>query len=149
MLKTFLATFTIASSTLLFSGLSHAADNLTPSLVQGGKAVFSPVDPRYPNGIQISIVSGDPVKGPVSYLLKLPKGVVPNHWHTDEYYAILVEGEHKHWLVSDKDHGNLNAAGTTWVQPGGLSYVEGDECLSSSCTIFAVSPKGIGFNLAN
>ncbi|WP_143748338.1 hypothetical protein [Mesorhizobium carmichaelinearum] len=150
MYKTFLATLAVATGSVpLASGQSHAADNVTYSLVPGGKATFTPVDPSQPNGIQISIVSGDPANGPVAYLLKLPKGVVPNHWHTGDYYAVLTEGNHKHWLATDKGTGNINPPGTTWVQPGGRANTEGDECLSASCTIFAFSPNGIGFRVAN
>jgi quercetin dioxygenase-like cupin family protein len=149
MSKTFLAMISIASGALLFSAQSYAADNLIPSLVQGGKAVFMPVDPSQPNGIQISVVSGDPNNGPVAYLLKLPKGVVPNHWHTGKYYAVVVEGEHRHWLAKEKSKGSINPPGTTWVQPAGEAHAEGDECVSAFCTIFAYSPNGIGFRMAN
>ena len=148
MFKSSVTVVAIASSTLLVSSHSFGADRLGYSLVPTDKAVFFPVDPKYPDGIKISVVSGDPEKGPAAYLLKLPKGVVPNHWHTGEYYAVLVAGAQKHWLASSADHGNDNSAGSTWVQPAGEAFAEGDECMTDSCTIFAFSPNGIGFRVA-
>jgi len=44
---------------------------------------FTPVDPKSPDGVAMSVVSGElQGKGPITLLLRLPKGPAPLHTHT-------------------------------------------------------------------
>ena len=49
---------------------------------------------------------------------------MPVHWHTSNYWAVVVEGQSKHWL------------------PGGSDkQAHGDSCETDSSTIFIVMDK--------
>lgn len=109
-------------------------------LVPGGTAKFASVDPKNP-GLQMAVLSGDPKTGPVAFLLKLPKGPAPIHWHSSDYYAFTIEGTTKHWLPGKEAEAKANPAGTFWFQPGGsAAAAHGDECVSDSCTSFIYMP---------
>jgi hypothetical protein len=111
------------------------------TIVPPGTAKFAPADPKQPKGMQISVVSGDPMSGPVALFLKLPKGAAPIHWHSSDYTAIIVEGSAKHWLPGKEADAKANGPGTAWFQPGGdAKAAHGDECVSDSCTIFITMP---------
>jgi hypothetical protein len=115
------------------------------TLVPAGAAKFAPLDPKNPNGIQQAVLSGDPKTGPVAFLLKLPKGAAPIHWHSSDYYAFTVDGNTKHWLPGKEAEAKSNPPGTFWFQPGGATGPHGDECLSDSCTVFIFMPGKFDF----
>lgn len=117
-------------------------------LVPNGTAKFAALDPKNPGGIQQAVLSGDPKTGPVAFLLKLPKGPAPLHWHSSDYYAFTVEGKTKHWLPGKEADAQENSPGTFWFQPGGPSGPHGDECLSDSCTVFIYMPGKFDFTPA-
>jgi hypothetical protein len=117
-------------------------------LVPAGSAKLAPVDPKNPGGIQQAVLSGDPKTGPVAFLLKLPKGPAPLHWHSSDYYAFTVEGNSKHWLPGKEAEAKSNPPGTFWFQPGGAANPHGDECLSDSCTVFIMMPGKFDFTPA-
>jgi len=117
-------------------------------LVPAGSAKFGPVDPKNPGGLQMAVLSGDPTTGPTAFLLKLPKGPAPLHWHSSDYYAWTVEGNTKHWLPGKEADAKANPPGTFWFQPGGASGVHGDECLSDSCTVLIQMPGKFDFTPA-
>jgi hypothetical protein len=111
------------------------------TLVAAGSSKFAPMDPKNPGGVQRAVLSGDPNTGPVAFLLKFPKGPVPIHWHSSDYYALSVEGNTKHWLPGKEADAKSNPPGTFWFQPGGsAATAHGDECLSDSCTLFIMMP---------
>lgn len=114
-------------------------------LVPAGTAKFAPVDPKNPAGLQMAVLSGDPKTGPVAFLLKLPKGPAPIHWHSSDYYAWTVEGNTKHWLPGKEADAKSNPPGTFWFQPGGPTGPHGDECLSDSCTVYIMMPGKFDF----
>jgi len=114
-------------------------------LTPAGTAKFAPVDPKNPAGLQMAVLSGDPKTGPVAFLLKLPKGPAPIHWHSSDYYAWTVEGKTKHWLPGKEADAKENPPGTFWFQPGGATGPHGDECLSDSCTIYIMMPGKFDF----
>jgi hypothetical protein len=130
-----------ASAVTLAAGVALAgpADfTITPA----GTAKFAPIDPKQPKGAEVAIISGDPKTGPVSFLLKLPKGKVPVHWHTSNYWAVVVEGQSKHWLPGKEADAKANGPGTAWYQAGGSDkQAHGDSCETDSCTIFIVMDK--------
>ncbi|MEO7735333.1 MAG: hypothetical protein ABIY55_30550 [Kofleriaceae bacterium] len=118
-------------------------------LVPAGTATFAPLDPKAPQGAQLAVISGDLASGPVSVLLKLPKGAEPLHWHTSDYTAVTLEGTAKHWLQGKAADAKPNPPGTSWFQPGGsAATAHGDECVSDSCTVFVYLPNGLDFKLA-
>jgi hypothetical protein len=119
-------------------------------LVPPGATKFAPVDPKNPGGIQMAVLSGDPRTGPTAFLLKLPKGPAPLHWHSSDYYAWTVEGNTRHWLPGKDAEAKPNPPGTFWLQPGGSAAgAHGDECLSDSCTIYIQMPGKFDFTLVD
>lgn len=110
------------------------------SLVPAGTAKFAPVDPKNPAGAQAALLSGDPKTGPYAFLLKLPKGILPNHWHSSDYYSVTLEGVSKHWVQGKQAEATSNPPGTFWFQPGGITGIHGDECLSDTCVDFIFMP---------
>jgi hypothetical protein len=120
------------------------------TLVPAGTAKFAPADPKMAAGPQIAVLSGDPKTGPVAFLLKLPKGPAPLHWHSSDYYALTVDGNTKHWLPGKDAEAKSNPPGTFWFQPGGsAATAHGDECLSDSCTAFIFMPGKFDFTVAD
>lgn len=120
------------------------------ALVAAGSAKFAPLDPKNPGGAQQAVLSGDPKTGPVAFLLKLPKGAAPVHWHSSDYYAFTIEGTTKHWLPGKEADAKANAAGTFWFQPGGsAAAAHGDECVSDTCISFIFMPGKFDFTMAD
>ncbi len=124
-------------------GVVIAGPGSTPYSITAPDAMkWAPIDPSQPKGAQISIISGDPKTGPVAFELKLPKGAVPLHYHTSDYYAVVVSGSSKHYLPGDSaDKQKSNPVGTAWFQPGGSDKTaHNDECTTDSCTLFIMMP---------
>ena len=105
-------------------------------MVPAGAANFAPLDPKNPQGLQQAVLSGDPKVGPVAFIMKFPKGRLPLHFHSSDYYAWIVEGKMKHWLSGKEAEAKENQPGTFWFQPGGADSVHDDECLSDSCQLY-------------
>ena len=138
--------FTVVVSALtlgaLTGGLAHSKPAKPPYvMVAAGAATFVPLDPQKPQGLHQAVLSGDPKVGPVAFLMKFPKGRLPMHYHSSDYYAWIVEGTMKHWLPGKEGEAKDNRPGTFWFQPGGVNGVHDDECLSDSCTLY-VSMNG-------
>jgi hypothetical protein len=106
------------------------------AMVPAGTANFVPLDAKNPKGLQQAVLSGDPKTGPVAFIMKFPKGRLPMHFHSSDYYAWVVEGQMKHWLAGAEDQAKVDLPGTFWVQPGGADSVHDDECLSDSCQLY-------------
>lgn len=125
----------------VFGGVTYAKQAKPEYVLVGaGAAKFAPLDPKNPGGLQVAVLSGDIKVGPVAFLLKLPKGPAPIHWHSSDYYAWTVEGKGKHWLPGKEAEAKENGPGTFWFQPGGATGPHGDECLTDSCTIYIMMP---------
>jgi anti-sigma factor ChrR (cupin superfamily) len=105
---------------------------------------WSPLDPKSPNGLQVSLVEGDMQKGPVTFFLKLPAGSKsPVHGHSNDYDSVVVQGAPTHSL-SDKDAPKPLAVGSTWFQPG--TELHFDSCTGDKdCVVLLHYPKG-GFD---
>jgi hypothetical protein len=106
------------------------------------KMKWNPADAKNPKGLQVAVLAGDPMKGPVALEIKLPKGPAPIHWHSSDYYAVIMDGKTKHWLPNeDGAKAPINGVGTFWFQPGGSDKTaHGDECMTDTCTIFLMMP---------
>jgi len=77
-----------------------------PELSTLGEATWTPLMKDSPLPAMAPI-SGDPKKGAYEGYLKLPAGFEsPPHSHTNEYWAVLVQGKMTHWAAeggSEKD----------------------------------------------
>ena len=105
---------------------------------------FTPLDPKNPGGIQVSVVSGDLMgKGPVAFFMKLGKGASPLHSHTAGYHAVLTRGQAKHWSAGGETKAQVLNPGSHWYQPGTQNH--GDECLVSECLIYLQVEGGFDF----
>jgi hypothetical protein len=143
-----LASIVAATAFTLAAGAGTADPVKDYTITPAGTAKFAPVDPKQPKGAQVAIIQGDPAKGPVAFLLKLPKGPLPVHWHTADYWAVVVEGQSKHWLPGKEADAKANGPGTAWYQPGGsAAAAHGDECVSDSCTVFIYMNKKLDLNV--
>ena len=105
---------------------------------------WSPLDPKSPMGLQVSMLTGDMAKGPVTFFLKLPAGAKSGvHGHTNDYFATVIAGSPAHG-VSEKDPGKPLAVGSTWFQPG--NQMHHDTCTGdNACIVLLTYPKG-GFD---
>jgi hypothetical protein len=121
--------------TTVFALHTVSAQNKPAQHVTPADAVkFNPLDPKQPDGFAMSVVSGDPQsKGPLTILLRLPKGKSPLHTHTAGYHGVLVSGQAKHWAEGGEAKAVTLAPGSVWYQPGKAAH--GDECLSAKCVL--------------
>lgn len=127
----------VVASCLLVGGIARADAPKYVAPLDVTKAKFTPADPSNPKGVQVAVLSGDPMKGPVIVALNLPKGPAPIHWHSSDYSATIVAGKAKHWLKGeDPKKATVNGPGFWWYQPGGSeATAHGDECLVMSCIV--------------
>ena len=83
----------------------------------------------------ISVVRGDPAKGPISMLIRMKKSVLPMHSHSTDYQAVVVQGTMKHWAKGeDEAKAPRLGPGSWWYQPG--KQVHTDACLDDECVIY-------------
>jgi quercetin dioxygenase-like cupin family protein len=95
---------------------------------------FTPLDPKSPDGVAMSVVSGEMQgKGPITLLLRLPKGPAPLHTHTSGYHAVVVRGQAKHWPAGAEAKAQTLGPGSHWYQPGKAPH--GDECVANECLL--------------
>jgi quercetin dioxygenase-like cupin family protein len=95
---------------------------------------FTPLDPKMPDGVNVSVVSGDMQgKGPITLFLRLPKGPAPLHTHTSGYHGVVVRGQAKHWAAGTEAKAQTLGPGSHWYQPGKAAH--GDECLAAECVL--------------
>lgn len=110
-----------------------AQDKMTEHVTAAETVKYTPLDPKDPNGAAMSVVTGDPQKGPVTLFLRLAKGAAPIHTHSSNYHAVLVKGQHKHWNGNTTAKGATLNPGSHWYQPGKAAH--GDECLTDQCVL--------------
>jgi hypothetical protein len=91
----------------------------------------------------VAKIEGDPTKGAYEGYLKLPAGFEsPPHSHTNDYWAVLVQGKMTHWAVdggSEKDAKQLGVGDLTYM-PGKLVHIS--KCYPGADCIMAVMQKG-------
>jgi hypothetical protein len=126
-----------ALALLASGGLAQSRPARRPYvMVPAGAANFVLLDPKKPQGLQQAVLSGDPKVGPVAFIMKIPRGRLPMHYHSSDYYGLIVEGKMKHWLPGHEAEAKESPPGTFWFQPGGSDTVHDDECLSDSCQLY-------------
>jgi hypothetical protein len=120
-------------------GVSHAKQPKPGYvMIPSGSASYALLDPKNPQGLQQAILSGDPKVGPVAFIMKFPKGRLPLHFHSSDYYGWVVEGKMKHWLPGKEAEAQENPPGSFWFQPGGANGVHDDECMSDTCKLYVI-----------
>jgi quercetin dioxygenase-like cupin family protein len=106
-----------------------------PELTTLGELAWTPIMKEGPLPA-VSPIEGDGLKGAYMGYLKLPAGFEsPPHMHTNEYWAVLVQGQMTHWATdggSEKDSKAIGPGG--WVHmPAKTAHVSkcypGVECI--------------------
>jgi len=91
----------------------------------------------------VAPIEGDGTKGAYYGYLKLPAGFEsPPHSHTNDYWAVLVQGQMTHWAAdggSEKDSKAIGVGGLVHM-PGKLVHVS--KCYPGADCIMAVVQKG-------
>jgi hypothetical protein len=82
-------------------------------MVPAGAANFVLLDPKKPQGLQQAVLWGDPKVGPVTFIMKFPRGRLPMHFHSSDYYGWVVAGKMKHWLAGHEAEAKENPPGTS------------------------------------
>ena len=82
---------------------AHAEEGKTPPPVTGSLITTSPDDPKlswgacpdiFPKGCEVTVLSGDPAKGPSDVYLRAPAGTdLQKHWHTSAEHVVTVRGK--------------------------------------------------------
>lgn len=92
--------------------------------------------------VEIAVLWGDPVNGPAGVYLRLPPGFPgAMHYHSQDYYGVVVSGLHAHW-IDGEERGEGLGPGTYYFQPGGQIHADanpGDE----PTVIFIFLPEGL------
>jgi hypothetical protein len=111
-----------------------------PKTVAAADVAWSPVDPKNPTGLQMSVVNGNPQKGAATFYLKIPAGADSGlHSHTADYWGFVVQGSHNHYKESPAD-GKPLAPGSYWFQPG--KQLHGDVCAPGADCIILLNMAG-------
>lgn len=112
----------------------HADDTKKMIVTPFQDAKFVPSDPKQPDGPQMAVLWGDPLKGSSAMLLKFKEGSNPVHIHTSDYHLVLVQGSMKHWAEGEQANAKLLGPGGYWFQPGNQAHA--GSCLSDECIMF-------------
>ena len=99
-------------------------------------AKFAPLDPKAPDGPQISVLWGDYKTGPSTSLFRFPRGYGGRfHTHSADYHLSLLDGTMKHWDANGSEAAARPLGrGAYWYQPAG--QVHSDQCLTEYCIAF-------------
>src|SRR5262245_11374603 len=101
-----------ASASLLIAGVAFVAGHAigaAPKPASSYNALselkWMPLDPNAgAAGPQLSVVNGDPMKGAHTSILKVPAGGSAGmHTHTNEYWAVTVQGTATHWMDTETE----------------------------------------------
>jgi quercetin dioxygenase-like cupin family protein len=96
---------------------------------------WKPADPEKPDGVQISVVWGNPKEGASGILLKFPAGTDAGwHWHPTAYQAVVIQGKFTHTFEGAAPQ--TGGPGSVWSQPA--RQVHDDRCEEGGdCIVFA------------
>ncbi|MFT3841753.1 MAG: cupin domain-containing protein [Myxococcaceae bacterium] len=129
---------------LSFAGgaVAKAADKSSaPTIVLPNDLKFAPATPLGEKGPQSAVVWGDPVKGPVGILLRVPAGFDSGvHTHTADYRGVILQGAVTATEADDKKAPGL-PAGAYYLQPGKAPH--NNYCASAvDCLIYIEFTNG-------
>jgi hypothetical protein len=114
---------------------SPAAAQLSNHFVPADKLPWYREAPNIP--AELAPLWGDRSKGEAGTYLRVPAGFdAPLHYHTADYWAIVVQGEWAHWVpATGEGKGVRLLPGAHWTQVKNQPHK--DACLSKSpCIIF-------------
>ena len=87
--------------------------------------------------VELAPLWGDRSKGEAGTYLRVPAGFeAPLHYHTADYWALVVQGEWEHWVPSTGEGKGIRLApGAFWTQVKDQPHR--DKCVSANpCIIF-------------
>jgi quercetin dioxygenase-like cupin family protein len=98
--------------------------------VTGSLITMSPDDPKltwapcpeiFPKGCEVTVLSGDPAKGPSDVYLRAPAGTdLKKHWHTSAEHVVLLRGK---FSVTFEDGRKASVdQGAYTLIPGGMPH---------------------------
>ena len=125
----------IGAALCFAGGVFAAAAKKEMALTPAADVKWAPLDPKQPEGAQMSVVFGDMAKkGPLGVLLKFPPGATPGpHTHTSDYWGVVIKGTEHNFAGDNKGPGL--GPGSHWFQPG--KGVHNNECEpGSECVVF-------------
>jgi quercetin dioxygenase-like cupin family protein len=98
-------------------------------------------------GIFVALLYGDlKTKDATHFLMKYSAGIkAPPHIHSGDYYAVVVSGKFRHYLLSENDY-EILTAGATWFQKANV--VHQDWCVGpEDCILNIFWPQGFDVEL--
>jgi hypothetical protein len=127
----FVAGIAVAKGAAKAPEISALADaTWTPLMKEGPLPATAPIE-------------GDASKGAYFGYLKLPAGFEsPPHMHTNDYWAVLVQGQMTHWAAdggSEKDSKAIGIGGVVHM-PGKVVHIS--KCYPGADCIMATMQKG-------
>jgi hypothetical protein len=126
-----------------FAGIAVAkATAKAPELTAFNELAWTPLMKEGPLPA-VAPIEGDASKGAFLGYLKLPAGFEsPPHTHTNDYWAVLVQGQMTHWAAdggSEKSSKIIGVGG--WVHmPGKVAHVS--KCFPGADCIMVMMQKG-------
>jgi hypothetical protein len=113
-----------------------------PELTQFSELTWTPIMKEGPLPA-VAPIEGDGMKGAYMGFLKLPAGFEsPPHSHTNDYWAVLVQGQMTHWAAeggSEKDSKAIGVGGVTHM-PGKVVHIS--KCYPGADCVMVTMQKG-------
>ena len=113
-----------------------------PELTSFSELTWTPIMKEGPLPA-VAPIEGDGMKGAYMGFLKLPAGFEsPPHSHTNDYWAVLVQGQMTHWAAeggSEKDSKAIGVGGVTHM-PGKVVHIS--KCYPGADCVMVTMQKG-------
>jgi quercetin dioxygenase-like cupin family protein len=128
-----LAALAIAAVLTPALALGAPAPAARPRVVPQQDRDWKPLDPNQTvGGPTMSVLWGDPKKGPSGVLVRLPgEGEIPMHLHSAAYHAVLISGTWLHGFGTDEPV--AMKPGDYWFQPARQPHLDrcraGEDCV--------------------
>jgi hypothetical protein len=134
------AIVTSAIAVAFAAGAWAGKDKPQIAVTPAGDIKWSPLDPKAGDkGPQMTVVFGDPKKGPVGVLVKFPPGAKPGpHTHSSDYWAVVVSGN-EHDFSPGAEEGKAIGPGGFWFQPAKMAHDNHCED-GAECVVFIYMP---------
>src|SRR5690349_19059309 len=102
------AVLLVVGAALGFAGGVFAAGAKKEMVVtQAADVKWTPLDPKQPDGMAVSVLFGDmKKKGPIGFLIHQPADATPGpHTHSSDDYAVVVKGQAHNWEGDNEGQG--------------------------------------------
>ena len=118
-----------------------AEKSSAPQIVLPSDLKYAPATPLGEKGPQSAVLWGDPVKGPVGIVLRVPAGFDSGvHTHTADYRGVILQGSVTATENDDPKAPGL-PTGTYYLQPGKAPH--NNACVSAvDCLIYIEFTNG-------